>query len=55
MCQYSPADVGIWNDEQAQAYERITRFVREQGSVPRIQLAHAGRKASTQQYERAKI
>jgi 2,4-dienoyl-CoA reductase-like NADH-dependent reductase (Old Yellow Enzyme family) len=43
----SPADAGIWNDEQAQAYERITRFVKEQGAVPGIQLAHAGRKAST--------
>ncbi len=44
----SPADAGIWNDEQASAYERITAFVREQGAVPGIQLAHAGRKASTQ-------
>ena len=44
----SPADAGIWNDEQAAAYERITDFVRSQGAVPGIQLAHAGRKASTQ-------
>ncbi len=43
----SPDDAGIWNDEQAADYERITRFIREQGSVPAIQLAHAGRKAST--------
>jgi 2,4-dienoyl-CoA reductase-like NADH-dependent reductase (Old Yellow Enzyme family) len=43
----SPQDAGIWTDEQAQAYERITRFIRDQGSVPGIQLAHAGRKAST--------
>jgi 2,4-dienoyl-CoA reductase-like NADH-dependent reductase (Old Yellow Enzyme family) len=43
----SPADAGIWNDEQAQAYQRITRFLKEQGAVPGIQLAHAGRKAST--------
>ncbi len=44
----SPADAGIWNDEQAAAYERITAFVAGQGAVPGIQLAHAGRKASTQ-------
>lgn len=43
----SPADAGIWSDEQAQAYERIATFVRSQGAVPGIQLAHAGRKAST--------
>jgi 2,4-dienoyl-CoA reductase-like NADH-dependent reductase (Old Yellow Enzyme family) len=41
------ADAGIWNDEQAAAYERITSFVRGQGAVPGVQLAHAGRKAST--------
>lgn len=44
----SPADAGIWSDEHASAYERITRFVADQGAVPGIQLAHAGRKASTQ-------
>jgi 2,4-dienoyl-CoA reductase-like NADH-dependent reductase (Old Yellow Enzyme family) len=43
----SPVDAGIWNDEQAADYERITAFVRGQGAVPGIQLAHAGRKAST--------
>lgn len=43
----SPADTGIWNDEQAQAWGRIADFVRERGAVPGIQLAHAGRKAST--------
>ncbi|GGN93610.1 NADH:flavin oxidoreductase/NADH oxidase [Haloarcula pellucida] len=43
----SPADLGIWNDEHAAALEPITEFVRQQGSVPAIQLAHAGRKAST--------
>jgi 2,4-dienoyl-CoA reductase-like NADH-dependent reductase (Old Yellow Enzyme family) len=43
----SPQDAGIWNDEQAADYERITAFVRGQGAVPGIQLAHAGRKAST--------
>jgi len=43
----SPADTGLWNDEQADAWTRIARFVAEQGAVPGIQLAHAGRKAST--------
>jgi 2,4-dienoyl-CoA reductase-like NADH-dependent reductase (Old Yellow Enzyme family) len=43
----SPEDLGIWTDEQAEALERIAAFVTEQGSVPGIQLAHAGRKAST--------
>ncbi len=45
----SPADAGIWTDEQADAWERIVFFVRRQGAVPGIQLAHAGRKASTEQ------
>jgi 2,4-dienoyl-CoA reductase-like NADH-dependent reductase (Old Yellow Enzyme family) len=42
-----PADTGIWTDEQAAAWALIARFVRQQGAVPGIQLAHAGRKAST--------
>jgi 2,4-dienoyl-CoA reductase-like NADH-dependent reductase (Old Yellow Enzyme family) len=43
----SPDDTGIWNDEQQAAWERIVRFVHEQGAAAGIQLAHAGRKAST--------
>ena len=43
----SPADSGMWEDKHAQAYRRITDFIKSQGSVPGIQLAHAGRKAST--------
>ncbi|MGW0571541.1 NADH:flavin oxidoreductase/NADH oxidase [Streptomyces tauricus] len=43
----SPYDLGIWNDRQVQAFRRITRFLVSQGTVPAIQLAHAGRKAST--------
>ncbi len=43
----SPADMGIWNDQQADALAIITNFIAEQGAVPAIQLAHAGRKAST--------
>jgi 2,4-dienoyl-CoA reductase-like NADH-dependent reductase (Old Yellow Enzyme family) len=40
-------DTGIWSDRHTQAFKRITRFIREQGVIPGIQLAHAGRKAST--------
>ncbi|GAA2513742.1 NADH:flavin oxidoreductase/NADH oxidase [Streptomyces levis] len=43
----SPYDLGIWNDTQVKAFRRITSFLREQGTVPAVQLAHAGRKAST--------
>ncbi len=43
----SPWCPGIWNDEQRDAWARIVRFIKDMGSVPAIQLAHAGRKAST--------
>ena len=43
----SPADLGIYRDEHVDMLARITRFIGEQGAVPGIQLAHAGRKAST--------
>lgn len=43
----SPGDLGIWNEPQAQALAPIARFIAEQGAVPGIQLAHAGRKGST--------
>jgi 2,4-dienoyl-CoA reductase-like NADH-dependent reductase (Old Yellow Enzyme family) len=43
----SPDDAGIWNDEQANAYKKIASFIKSQNAVPGIQLAHAGRKAST--------
>jgi len=43
----SPYDLGIWNDTQVAAFRRITRFLVSQGTVPGIQLAHSGRKAST--------
>src|SRR5437660_281577 len=42
----SPADLGIWKDEHIPALARIAGFLRGQGAVPGIQLAHAGRKAS---------
>jgi 2,4-dienoyl-CoA reductase-like NADH-dependent reductase (Old Yellow Enzyme family) len=43
----SPQDLGIWKDEHIDMLARITRFLREQGAAPGIQLAHAGRKGST--------
>jgi 2,4-dienoyl-CoA reductase-like NADH-dependent reductase (Old Yellow Enzyme family) len=43
----SPGDMGIWSDEHVEPLARIARFVSSQGTVPGIQLAHAGRKAST--------
>ena len=42
----SPDDLGIWNDEQAQAFISVVDFIKAQGSIAGIQLAHAGRKAS---------
>lgn len=42
----TPHDLGIWKDEHIEGLQRITKFISEQGSVPGIQLAHAGRKAS---------
>src|SRR5690606_3890502 len=43
----SPADTGIWNDAQMERFQRISTFIEAQGAVSAIQLAHAGRKAST--------
>lgn len=43
----SPWDTGLWNDQQRDAWQPITAFIRAHGAVPAIQLAHAGRKAST--------
>jgi 2,4-dienoyl-CoA reductase-like NADH-dependent reductase (Old Yellow Enzyme family) len=43
----SPADSGIWSDAHATAFRRITAFMKQHGTVPGVQLAHAGRKAST--------
>jgi len=42
----SPEDLGLWSQAHADALAPIAAFVKEQGSVPGIQLAHAGRKAS---------
>jgi 2,4-dienoyl-CoA reductase-like NADH-dependent reductase (Old Yellow Enzyme family) len=43
----SPQDLGIWTDAHVEPLRRAFSFIAEQGSVPGIQLAHAGRKAST--------
>jgi 2,4-dienoyl-CoA reductase-like NADH-dependent reductase (Old Yellow Enzyme family) len=43
----TPWDLGIWDDEHADSYIRILEFIEQQGAVAGIQLAHAGRKAST--------
>jgi len=43
----TPRCLGIWSDDHARALEPITSFITEMGSVPGIQLAHAGRKGST--------
>jgi 2,4-dienoyl-CoA reductase-like NADH-dependent reductase (Old Yellow Enzyme family) len=44
----SPSDTGLWNDAQRAAWQPIARFIRGQGAVAGVQLAHAGRKASAQ-------
>jgi 2,4-dienoyl-CoA reductase-like NADH-dependent reductase (Old Yellow Enzyme family) len=43
----SPQDLGIWKDDHIEPLARVVRFIHEQGSVAGMQLAHAGRKAST--------
>ena len=45
----SPYDLGLWTDDHIEPLARVARFVAEHGAVPGIQLAHAGRKASTGQ------
>ncbi len=44
----SPQDLGIWTDDHIPVLARIFRFIEEHGAVPAMQLAHAGRKASTE-------
>jgi 2,4-dienoyl-CoA reductase-like NADH-dependent reductase (Old Yellow Enzyme family) len=43
----TPEDLGIWQDEHIEFQKRINAFIEAHGSVPGVQLAHAGRKAST--------
>ncbi|CAG8863747.1 NADPH dehydrogenase [Pseudomonas fluorescens] len=42
----TPGCAGLWNDEQAQAFVPMVKAIKAAGSVPGIQIAHAGRKAS---------
>ncbi len=42
----SPYDLGIWSDAHVGPFQPVTRFIEQQGAVPAIQLAHAGRKGS---------
>lgn len=42
----SPWDLGIWDDAHIEMLAQITAFLREHGTVPAIQIGHAGRKAS---------
>lgn len=42
----SPADLGLWKDEQIEKMQAINQFILSQNAIPGIQLAHAGRKAS---------
>lgn len=43
----SPGDLGLWSEPQIAPLARIAQFIESQGAVPGIQIAHAGRKAST--------
>lgn len=42
----TPGDLGLWNSQQIPTLAKIAAFIKSQGAVPGIQLAHAGRKAS---------
>ncbi|HEX2972946.1 MAG TPA: NADH:flavin oxidoreductase/NADH oxidase [Tepidisphaeraceae bacterium] len=43
----SPGDTGLWSDQHAERFKPIAKFIRDQGAAAAVQLAHAGRKAST--------
>ena len=43
----SPGDAGLWTDEQIPSWRRVIEIIKQHGAVPAVQLAHAGRKAST--------
>jgi len=42
----TPGDAGVWGEQHMEPIARINRFLKQHGSVPGIQIAHAGRKAS---------
>ncbi len=43
----TPGDSGIWSDDHIPSFQRVADFVKSHGAVIAIQIAHAGRKAST--------
>lgn len=43
----SPFDLGIWKDAHIKLLKKVTKFIKSQGAIAGIQLAHAGRKACT--------
>lgn len=43
----SPGDTGLWSDAHTEAFRPVAAFIKSQGAAPGVQLAHAGRKAST--------
>ena len=45
----TPYDLGLWTDRQAEALRPIAAFIKEQGATPAVQIAHAGRKAGSDQ------
>ena len=45
----TPFCLGLWNNEQLQAFKPIVSFIKKMGSIPAFQLAHAGRKAGTKE------
>lgn len=47
QARITPWDLGLWSDAQVPAFQRLTAAIKAHGAVPAIQLAHAGRKAST--------
>ncbi len=44
----TPGDLGLWADKHIEPIARISRFLKQHGAVPAIQIAHAGRKASAE-------
>ena len=51
----SPSDLGIWSDAHIEPLARCTRFIAEQGAVPGIQLAHAGRRRAPRCHGKATV
>jgi 2,4-dienoyl-CoA reductase-like NADH-dependent reductase (Old Yellow Enzyme family) len=44
----SPGDLGLWSDDRVEAFRPLTALIAAHGAVPGVQIAHAGRKASTE-------